>query len=450
MALREYQQIAVNETRLAWQSGKKAVCLIAPTGAGKTVMAEELLKPAKFGLCLVHTKVLLEQTAKRIPNAITTTVQSLIAEGAAGDKRRERLKQHDIVFIDECHHLAGEEWSQAMPLLAHAKVFGCTATPARADGTPLGDVFDHMVVAAKYSELVEAGYLCRCDVVHSEIRRKDQVKQKLRPDGVSAYLENAKRPDGSWKAGVYFDSTIALCQDAVDRFKVAGVRAALVCCDTNATDRQALFDAYNNRQLDVLASPMALSEGFDAPRAEVCVLRRSCEHLGTYLQIVGRVLRPHPDKERAMLIDLTNARELHGLPTDDRNYSLDGKGISAVEMPIDEEHEPIEKGEWQTVASKYAVIRDNLRDRFRDLQERAREAGYKPGWVLHRFKEATGIPVPMLFSSKYKSVCKHCRKRVELNSEIFWEGTGRVFHVDCWPESLDERVLDACETVSPA
>lgn len=458
MPLRPYQVTAVAAVEQAWADGKKCVCLVAPTGAGKSEMAAAILAEAKAPLALVHTRVLYGQTVRRFPGVAVGTIQGLLAKGVAGDRRRARLTRYDAVFIDEVHHLASALWREVMPLLLGKRLFGATATPVRADGTPLGDVCDHLVVAATYTQLLREGYLCRCDVSRSDISRKVQKSQKVRPDGVKSYLEKARREDGSWRPGIYFDGTIEQCQEAVDAFNLTGVRAELVCCDTKANDRQRIFDAYNAGQLDMLASPMALSEGFDAPRAEVCVLRRMAQHLGTYLQIVGRVLRPFPGKERALLIDCSGASEPghHGLPTNDRVYSLDGKGISNEEPEPEEDEEEDEEEPLpppdpaRTIEAKFNLIRDTLLGRYVDLCEEARVSGYKQGWVFHRFTEMTGLQPPRSFSAKFASTCLHCRKRMKLGEEMFWGGTSVVWHPHCWFAQLDAEALSIVPDQLPA
>lgn len=349
--------------------------------------------------------------------------------------------------------MASEEWRQVLELFPMAWVFGCTATPKRADGTPLGDVFDDLLVGAPYTELIDAGFLVRCDVRRTEISRKEQKKRKVRPDGVQAYLTHGKRPDGTPRPAIYFDSTIAKCQAAVDAFREQGLRAELVSCNVSDRERQPLFDAYNRGELDLLASPMALSEGFDAPRAEVIVLRRTADHVGTYMQICGRGLRPFPGKGRALLIDCTGASQKHGLPTDERVYSLDGAGIAKVPEPIDEEAEQDEiiRVAAEDVESKYAAIRDCFRDRYLDLVRQAAEEGYKKAWAFHRFAEATGIKVPIVMVGKYKSICPQCRHRLEVGSDFFFQPTDtpgekpKAFHVDCYFDSLDNPTLDAAQ-----
>src|SRR5690606_22228677 len=99
--LRPYQAAATGSVRGSWAAGKKRPLLVAPTGAGKTQMAEALLQSATLPMAIVHTDVLLEQTARRIPSARVYTIQSLIAKGTQADLRRLRLKRHDMCFIDE-------------------------------------------------------------------------------------------------------------------------------------------------------------------------------------------------------------------------------------------------------------------------------------------------------------------------------------------------------------
>lgn len=451
---RPYQVTAIEALRASWAAGKKAPLLVAPTGAGKTEMAKMALEGAVEPMALVHTETLFEQTLRRCPGIRVYTIQSLIAKGPAADRRRAGLARHDRCWVDEAHHIAAGSWSQVRGMLGHLQLFGVTATPKRADGTPLGDCFDDLIVAAKYSELVRDGYLCKCDVHRSVISRKDQKDQKVRPDGVAAYLEHGRmspedhRYHGgeTWRPGIHFEVTIEACEIAVQRYNEAGVRAELVCATTPTSERKRIFQKYSDYELDMLCSPTALAEGFDSPRAEVCVLRRSVDHVGDYMQRCGRVLRPFPGKERALIIDITNASTKHGLPTNDRLYSLDGRGISNV--PTQEELDEEEKEArvvvpYSEVESRYKMVRDTLLSRYRDFQATALELGYKPGWVWHRFTEATSISPPRMFAAKFQSTCKHCRHRLALGETMFWCGTSQVFHEECWFNALDEGQLTA-------
>jgi superfamily II DNA or RNA helicase len=228
------------------------------------------------------------------------------------------LAAHDIVFLDECHHIVSPEWVRALALLSpSALIVGMTATPERADGTGLDNAFDALVSTARYSDLLRDRYLTPCDVLPCDGMPPAQ-----------AYLAH-----GRGRPGVLFATTIVECRAAVATLRRAGVRAACLDSTVPGPARRALVAAYDRGELDVLASPMALAEGFDSPRAEVCILDRQCAHVGTYLQIVGRVLRVHPGKQRALVLDCRGAAERHGHPTADRVYSLTGRGIRPAAAP---------------------------------------------------------------------------------------------------------------------
>jgi len=70
-----------------------------------------------------------------------------------------------------------------------------------------------------------------------------------------------------------------------------------------------------------------LTEGYDAPRAKVAILARKIGSTSLYLQMVGRVLRPW-EGQRAKILDLTGAVQLHGPPEEERIYSLEGRAVT--------------------------------------------------------------------------------------------------------------------------
>lgn len=287
-----------------------------PTGAGKTVVAAAALVGARNALAIVHTTPLLEQTKRRLgPGVRVETVQAMA--------RRNAPIHADVVFIDECHHMLGPSWKRVMALLPRdCLVVSMTATPERADGQAMGDIFDALVAPVTYSQLLREGYLSPCE-----------SRALVGMDPAAAYLEHAwcdRR--AHWRPGIMFATTIQECERAVAGMVAGGVRAATIHCALSPTERSWRVAAYSRGDLDLLASPMALAEGFDAPRAEVCVQARQCIHVGTHLQTAGRVLRPSPlsGKREALLLDLTGVVARHGSPTDDRRYSLEGTAIERV------------------------------------------------------------------------------------------------------------------------
>ena len=72
----------------------------------------------------------------------------------------------------------------------------------------------------------------------------------------------------------------------------------------------------------MLTSCDLVSEGFDLPAVEVAILLRPTKSLGLYLQQCGRAIRPHPDKERTIILDHAGNTARHGFIDDDREWSL--------------------------------------------------------------------------------------------------------------------------------
>lgn len=421
--LRPYQARLVEDARAVYRGGARAILIVLPTGGGKTRVGGEFVMASvargRRVLWLAHRRELVGQAARRLrtdglenvsviaaplphlyrADAVVqvASLQTLTARGA--------LPEADLVIFDEAHHYVAADWHEFAAHYAHATRLGLTATPERADGTPLGNLFDGLVVGATIHELQDEGFLVPCDVIAPERNLKSDLAQ----DPVDAWQRHARG-----RSTVVFCRNVAHGEEVTRAFQAAGARAAFVDGETPTILRKRALDGFQEGQIDVLVNVYVLTEGWDAPRAEVCLLARSCGSSGTFLQMVGRVLRPAPGKERALLLDLSGVVHLHGLPDDDREYSLEGKGIKAskklaslsqcpscgcVSRPTGNvcpcgyirpaPEGPSITGDdlkpWGAIASpeQKAVYLD-------ELQHIARERGYKAGWVGHRFRERFG------------------------------------------------------------
>jgi superfamily II DNA or RNA helicase len=332
--LRDYQQRAVNETRAHWASGTRSVCLVAPTGAGKTVMGEDLIAGAEPVVWVAHRRELVTQTAKRLArrfgsSAVGTilpgdearpharvqvaTVQTLLARGMAPEATR--------IVLDEAHHYEADDWAALVAAYPQATVLGLTATPQRADGRALGDTFEALVISAKYSELIAAGHL-----VPARVHRPDAyLGNDLAQDPIEAWLALS---EGSLT--FMFCPLVDMANAWAQRFRDTGVNAQVIECNTPRTERSEHLASFAAGRVRVIVNVNTMTEGVDVPEARTIVLARAFGHVGGYLQAVGRALRPAPNKPDMILIDLVGASARHGLPTDDRKYSLEGRAISGA------------------------------------------------------------------------------------------------------------------------
>jgi superfamily II DNA or RNA helicase len=131
-----------------------------------------------------------------------------------------------------------------------------------------------------------------------------------------------------------FTPTVALAERTEWELNGAGVASASLSGNTPGEERKRIIDLFRAGKIMVLASCLVLTEGFDAPNVSCCIMARRAGHVGTYIQMVGRVLRAAPGKERALVVDLTGALHQHGMPTLDREYDLHGEGIKKGEKSI--------------------------------------------------------------------------------------------------------------------
>lgn len=331
--LRDYQERAVSGVFERWQSGSRSVCLVAPTGAGKTRMCAEIVRRATKPrtLWLAHRKELLGQSAETLegqgircgiispdyPRLLDRSVQVASWQTLLDPAQRPEA---DLVVIDECHHAPAEEWQAVIDHYRCVRV-GATATPERGDGRPMSGIFDSLVIAANYSELIREGHLVPCRVFRPDEELQDGIAQ----DPLEAYLKSP----ANGLPGIGF-SSLKDCNRFAEAFNKVGLKSAVISDGMGASKRRKTIEAYKGGELAFLWSMHILTEGFDAPHATVCILAGTCGTVGQYLQRCGRVLRPFDGKDCAFLFDLRGVSHGYGPPTVDRSYSLDGKAITQV------------------------------------------------------------------------------------------------------------------------
>ncbi len=96
--------------------------------------------------------------------------------------------------------------------------------------------------------------------------------------------------------------------------------------DTPMDKRARAIESFGNGTLRVLVNVAVATEGFDLPDASCVVITRPTMSLALYLQMVGRGLRPTTGGENWLILDLADNAEIHGLPGDERQWSLAPRG----------------------------------------------------------------------------------------------------------------------------
>lgn len=350
MRLRAYQERGLSSVYAAWHAGSRRVLMVAPTGAGKGAMACTVLArvaaAGKRGLFVAHRREIVlksfEDDYPRLGNASDAaamvpgrrrdpsapiqfaSAQSILAAPVVGD--------FDYVVIDEAHHYVADEWRRVLRMFPRARVLGLTATTNRSDRRPMRDVFDELVVAATYSELLEQGHIVPCRV----LRPSRNLGMDLAQHPVTAYERYA-----NGEAALVYVLRVADALALAQEFNAAGHVAAAITEETTRAERDAAVQGFRDGSITVIVNVYTMTEGVDIPRASAAILARRCENEITYMQTAGRILRPYNGaKEVATLIDLTGASIEHGNPTIDREYTLDAPP-KASRAPV----EAVERGE---------------------------------------------------------------------------------------------------------
>jgi len=348
--LRPYQHRAIDDLRNAYRSGARAPLLVAPTGAGKTVILAAITASAtergRKVLILVHRRELIHQASSKLTAAgvehgiIAAGVQRANAsvQVASVQTLIRRLDTIDwqpcLIIIDEAHHAAAGSWSQILNHWPGALRLGVTATPCRLDGRGLRNTFDALVEGPSVQMLTSAGYLSPArifappmvaDLTGLRMRAGDYANNQAaaamtRPTVTGDAIHHYQRLAGVQQA-IAFCCNIAHAVSVRDAFKTAGINAATLL--GNTTDRDAVVASFAAGTIRVLVTVDVVSEGFDIPAAGCAILLRPTASLGLYLQQVGRVLRPAPGKDAAIILDHVGNVTRHGFPDDIRQWTLE-------------------------------------------------------------------------------------------------------------------------------
>jgi DNA repair protein RadD len=374
--LRPYQDDAIDRVRSELRKpAVQNVLVVAPTGAGKTVIASAIMESAiargRRVVFLAHRKELIDQCSKKLD-------QFGVDHGviqANHPRRRPHLKMHvasvptlvrrlaagkvhfseapDLIIIDECHRALASSYLAILQAWPKAIVLGLTATPWRTDGRGLGRIYQSMVLVSTVQELVDNGYLLaptfyapsRPDLSKVTVRAGDYSEEQLQSvmdtDAlVGNIVEHWQKLAGGTRS-VVFASGIRHSQHIVERFVAAGIRAEHIDGETPAEARDAILARLRSGETRVVSNCAVLTEGWDLPELGCCVLARPTKSQGLYLQMIGRVMRTIEGKESAIVIDHAGSVLQHGFPTDPIKYSLDDNRRAMKQAAEDDEQQAL-------------------------------------------------------------------------------------------------------------
>lgn len=365
MPLRTWQQDIIDQYPSIIKEHRRFI-LKAPTGAGKTVLASEIIKRFYEGkkiIVLCHRLVLLEQLEGALRddhNVRKLTVSDtgpafndydilLSTSMRAKDVLADALPKADLIIVDEAHRVSpnGKGYKRILDDFTEhgkdeAQFVGLTASPERRTGDQrdqLNLAFDAIIDCANIEDLITDGVLVKpvyrthfvhdLDLTGIDISSGDFPVAKLSPAivkssmidyAMSAYLQEREnvspRPISAW-----FCADISVAEETLFRIRQDGVSAEIVTAKTPIKARMKLLKGHEKGEVEAMVSVGVLAEGWDNPHCNIIVHLRPTLSKVLWGQSVGRGLRSAPGKEKCVIIDVSSNWTTFG-PVEKLEWSL--------------------------------------------------------------------------------------------------------------------------------
>ena len=358
--LRDYQQHAVDRAIQSIQYGSGNGLIVLPTGAGKSLVIAGITH-ALDGPCLIFqpTKEILEQNANKLvgygydPQVYSASLKSKeigqITLATIGSVKDDPglFDKFPYILIDEAHLVSaktkkvdGEErggvYKEFLEALGDVRIIGLTATPYRLNTDGYGGsmlkfltrtrprIFTNVIAYAQISDLIEQGYLHRPEYqvvsgFNAQALQLNSTGADYNDDSVKRYYNRIGFNDRVRRVVLRLmeigrKNVLVFTRYVDEAEAIAAVvpQSAVVSAKTKPAQREAIIAGFRSGAIKVVANVGVLSIGFDFPELETVVLARPTLSLLLYYQQVGRLLRPHPAKHTAWVVDMVDQVRMFG------------------------------------------------------------------------------------------------------------------------------------------
>lgn len=314
-------------------------------------------------LILAHRRELVEQAARHCTTAYPDKVVEIDmanskASGAADItiasvaslQKEKRLAKYNsdnfkLVLVDEAHHIVAPGY---MKVLHHfglsaknhysPNLVGVSATFSRFDGVKLGAAIDEIVYHKDYVDMIDEKWLTGVmfTTVSSTADIRGVKSHGARGDFIPSELSRAVNTDQvndvtvrAWLSkAAGRKSTLVFCVDLnhvtglTAKFRQYGLDARFVTGDTHKLERGEILDAFKRGEFPVLLNCGVFTEGTDIPNIDCVLLARPTRSRNLLVQMIGRGMRLHKNKENCHIIDMVSSLET-GIVTVPTLFGLD-------------------------------------------------------------------------------------------------------------------------------
>lgn len=349
--LRDYQKETVDKAVDYVLNGriKDRPIIVAPTAAGKSLMIAGIADALDCGIIVLNpSKELLAQNYEKYTSYGN---EASIYSASMGEKEvgrvtfatigsvkdKPELFEHvKVIITDECEQYPPAEGSMFTTFingLGDVKVIGLTATPYRLKNyrdqftdEPYSQInllprerprfFNTFLHVIQVSDMYSRGYLSplvyqstpwdsnklELNTTGAEFSEKsvdrELIQQKVYeqlPEQVQYYKMFHKRKH-----------ILVFVKDVESARKLAEITqdSAYVCGETKQKERDKIISDFKSGKISVVYNVGVLVRGFDYPEIDMVVLARPTMSTGVYIQMIGRGVRVHPDKEDCIILDM--------------------------------------------------------------------------------------------------------------------------------------------------
>lgn len=340
MNLRPYQIKLVDDIRKSIKNGNNSIVAVLGCGGGKSIIQADIAKSATDKnnrvLFLVHRQELCSQIYNTFKQYGVDMKLCHIYMVQTICKNLDIAPKYDLIITDEAHHSTANSYTKIYNHYADVVRLGFTATPIRLNKGGLGDVYSDMITSVSTQWLIENKYLAPYkyySVKLADTSKLHTVAGEYNQNEVTELMQDKEIYGNTvkqWERLAQGKKTIIYCASVeaskmtCKEFLERGYSCISLDGKTDKNERKNAMQRFRNGDITIMCNCDLFGEGLDVPDCECVVLLRPTKSLTLYIQQSMRPMRYMPNKT-AIIIDHVGNCYNHGLPDDDREWSLEPK-----------------------------------------------------------------------------------------------------------------------------